>query len=159
MPGLPRGFRIRRATLKDLDTLVEHRRGMYIEMVKPTKEELAILEESYRKWAPEMMRRKLFHAYLVTTPEGRPAASGCVWLREVQPAPGRPSGYVPYLLSMYTSPEFRRKGLASVIVKEAMDWAKKNGYHKIVLHASRAGRKVYSKLGWERTWEMEYRFE
>ena len=123
MPRLPRGFRIRKATLRDLDVLVEHRKGMYKEMVKPTEKELAVLEKSYRKWAPEMMRRRLFHGYIVTTSKGEPAASGCVWLREVQPAPGRPSGYVPYLLSMYTRPEFRRKGLASVIVKEAMDWA------------------------------------
>lgn len=157
MGKLPPGYKIRKATAKDLDVLVDHRKGMYMEMVKPTKRDLAVLERSYRRWAPRMMRRGLFHGYVVTN-KGRPAASGCVWLREVQPSPGRPAGHVPYLLSMYTVPEFRRKGLASVIVEEAMAWAKKNGYPKIVLHASRTGRKVYSKLGWERTWEMEYRF-
>ena len=37
-----------------------------------------------------------------------------------------------------------------MIVKEAMGWAKRNGYSKITLHASPAGRKVYAKLGWKR---------
>lgn len=152
-------FTIRKASAKDIPTLVEHRHLMYTEMVHPTKAELKILDESYEKWALEKMRRKLLYGYVVTTSEGKPAASGCIWLREAQPAPGRPAGMVPYLLSMYTRPEFRRIGLASVIVKEAMEWARKRGYHKIVLHASRPGRKVYAKLGWKRTWEMEFSFE
>ena len=66
---------------------------------------------------------------------------------------------VPYVLSVYTRPEFRRKGLASMIVEEAMGWAKRHGYYKIVLHASKTGRKVYSQLGWKRTWEMEFRYD
>jgi hypothetical protein len=44
-------------------------------------------------------------------------------------------------------------------VKEAMKWAKRNGYSKMTLHASSAGRKVYTKLGWKRTWEMEASLE
>jgi GNAT superfamily N-acetyltransferase len=151
-------FRVRAATPRDIDVLVEHRRNMFVEMVRPTRDQLEVLEASYRKWAPEMMRRRLLHGYIVTS--GRKVvASGCVWLRDVQPSPGRPAGKVPYLLSVYTVPELRRNGLASMIVKEAMEWSRKKGYHKMVLHASRTGRKVYSKLGWERTWEMEYYFE
>ena len=152
-------YKIRAARARDIDVLVEHRRRMFEEMVHPTPEELEVLEESYRKWAPELMRRRLLHGYIVTTGTGEVAASGCVWLRDTQPSPGRPAGKVPYLLSVYTRPEFRREGLASMVVKEAMEWARRKGYHKIVLHASRAGRKVYSRLGWERTWEMEFNFE
>ncbi len=106
-----------------------------------------------------MMKRRLLHGYVVTTSGGRPAASGCVWLREMQPSPGHPHGMVPYVLSVYTRPEFRRKGLASMIVEEAMEWARKHGYYKVVLHASKTGRKVYSQLGWKRTWEMEFRYD
>lgn len=105
------------------------------------------------------MKAGLLHGYIVNTSRGRPAASGCVWLRETQPAPGRPATLTPYVLSMYTEPEFRRNGLASMIIEEATKWGRKKGYHKMVLHASKVGRKVYAKLGWERTWEMEYYFE
>ena len=153
------GFKIRRATSKDLELLVHHRHKMFEEMTRPTEEELRVQDESYRAWAKEMMERRLVHGYVVTTSRRLPAASGCVWLREIQPSPGHPHGMVPYVLSVYTLPEFRRKGLASMIVEEAMAWARKHGYHKIVLHASKTGRKVYSQLGWKRTWEMEFRYD
>lgn len=157
-PHVP-GFKIRTATANDLDLLVRHRRRMFEEMASPTEEELRVHDASYRVWAGEMMRRRLLRVYIVETRGGKPAASGGVWLREMQPSPGHPQGMVPYVLSVYTRPEFRRKGLASMIVEEAMGWAKRHGHYKIVLHASKTGRKVYSQLGWKRTWEMEFRFD
>ena len=117
------GFRLRRATTKDIPLLVQHRRKMFEEMASPTEEELSVHDASYRAWAREMMKRGLLHVYVVETRSGQPAASGGVWLREMQPSPGHPHGMVPYVLSVYTRPEFRRKGLASMIVEEAMGWA------------------------------------
>lgn len=152
-------FKIREATLRDLPLLVEHRHRMFEEMISPTEAEFRLHDEAYRAWAKDMMGRKLLHVYIVETSDGRPAASGGVWLREMQPSPGHPHGMVPYVLSVYTRPEFRRKGLASMIMGEAMEWGRKNGYYKMVLHASLTGRKVYSKLGWKRTWEMEFRYD
>jgi GNAT superfamily N-acetyltransferase len=152
-------FKIRRATSKDVELLVRHRHMMFEEMTRPTAKELKVADDSYREWARAMMKGRLLHGYIVTTGSGKVAASGCVWLREVQPSPGRPTGMVPYVLSMYTGPEFRRNGLASMILKEAMAWAKKKGYGKMTLHASSVGRKVYAKLGWKRGWEMDVRFE
>ncbi len=152
-------FKIRRANLKDVGLLVEHRHRMFQEMISPTEEELRLHDEAYAAWAKDMMRRELFHVYILETSDGRPVASGGVWLRGVQPSPGHPHGMVPYVLSVYTRPEFRRKGLASMIVEEAMEWGRKNGHYKMVLHSSLMGRKVYSKLGWKRTWEMEFRYD
>lgn len=152
-------FKIRRATLKDIGLLVEHRHKMFKDAWGPSEEELRIQDEAYARWARDMMKRKLLHVYIAEASDGRPAASGGVWLREMQPSPGHPHGMVPYVLSVYTVPEFRRNGLASMIMKEAMEWGRKHGYHRILLHASTAGRKVYPKLGWERTWEMEFSYE
>jgi len=132
---------------------------MFEEMARPAEEELRAHDESYLAWAKEMMKKRRLHAYIVETSDGRPAASGGVWLRETQPSPGHPHAMVPYVLSVYTRPEFRRNGLASMIMEEAMKWGKKHGHYKMVLHASVPGRKVYSKLGWKRTWEMEYRYD
>jgi GNAT superfamily N-acetyltransferase len=66
---------------------------------------------------------------------------------------------VPYVLSMCTRQEFRRNGLASMIMEEATEWGRRHGYRKVLLHASTTGRKVYSQLGWKRTWEMEIRYD
>ncbi len=93
-------------------------------------------------------------AWVVKSPDGRVAGGGCVWLQPVQPRPHRASMVQPYLLSMYTEPDFRRRGVASMVVKEAIEWCRKNKYERLMLHASEMGRKVYSKLGFKRTWEM-----
>jgi GNAT superfamily N-acetyltransferase len=149
------GFKIRRATLKDMNTLVEHRQRMFEEMSGTRRGSVVMAGESYRAWAEEMMRKRLYHGYVVIHQTGTIAASGCVWLRQVQPSRGHAASLVPYLMSIYTVPKFRRKGLASMLVKDAMAWAKRNGHTEMTLHASLAGRKVYSELGWKRTWEME----
>lgn len=139
--------------------LVEHRQGMFEEMTGTKRGSVELAGDTYRTWAKEMMKQKLYHGYVVTDGRGNIAASGCVWMRQVQPSRGHPASLVPYLMSIYTVPRFRRKGLASMIVKAAMAWAKKNGYKDMTLHASLTGRKVYSQLGWKRTWEMEVELE
>ncbi len=60
----------------------------------------------------------------------------------------------PYLLSMFTEPRFRRRGVATLVVHAAIDWCKKNKYERLMLHASEMGRKVYANFGFKRTWEM-----
>jgi GNAT superfamily N-acetyltransferase len=152
-------FEIRKARVGDIEALVQQRREMFAEMpgLHVTPEGATSASDSYRTWAREMMKKRLFHGYVVTTGRREWAASGCVWLREVQPSHSRPARLVPYVMSIYTVPRFRRNGLASLIVEEAMKWAKRKGYEKMTLHASTVGKKVYSKLGWERTWEMEVR--
>jgi GNAT superfamily N-acetyltransferase len=99
----------------------------------------------YQRWA---------RARLKKSSDGRVAGGGCVWLQPVQPRPHRASMVQPYLLSMYTEPDFRRRGVASMVVREAIEWCRKNKYERLMLHASEMGRKVYSKLGFKRTWEM-----
>jgi GNAT superfamily N-acetyltransferase len=139
--------------------LSDHRNAMFAEYAPLTPEESAVAVDAYPTWAREKMRERLFHGYVVETSGGEVAASGCVWLREQQPSRGRPASLAPYVMSIYTDPKFRRKGLASMIMKETMAWSKKRGYRKMTLHASPAGRKVYSKLGWKRTWEMEVQLD
>lgn len=147
-------FAIRPATVRDLPALRHHRDGMFRDMGWTDEKELSKADGAYAKWARARFRSRKFLAWLAVAPDGRVAAGGAVWLRDQQPGPLRKSP-LPYLLSMYTEPEFRGKGLATKIVKAAMAWGRKRGYAKMLLHASKMGRGVYSKLGWERTWEME----
>ena len=146
-------LRVRLAGPSDLEVLVHQRHMMFEDMRHPTPEQQARADDAYRRWAPKMMKRGLLRCYLVV--RGKDVVGGgSLWLRDVQPGPGQSVSRIPYLLSMYTEPPFRRRGVATMVVKEAMRWARDHGYPKATLHASSVGRKVYSKLGWERTWEM-----
>jgi GNAT superfamily N-acetyltransferase len=148
-------FRLRKATVRDLEVLVHQRHVMFEEIRPRTAREHKIGDARYRRWAASMLKLGQLRCYLVISEDGTVAAGGCVWLKPIQPAPGRTVGTEPYLLSMYTEPEFRRNGLASKIVREAKKWARSKGYRRMRLHASPDGRKLYSELGWRRTWEME----
>jgi GNAT superfamily N-acetyltransferase len=111
-------------------------------------------DQVYKQWARARLKNHELIAWIVKSSDDRVAGGGSVWLSRVQPRPHRVSMVQPYLLSMYTEPDFRRRGVASMVVKEAIEWCRKNKYERLMLHASEMGRKVYSKLGFKRTWEM-----
>ncbi|CAG0973628.1 diamine N-acetyltransferase [Planctomycetaceae bacterium] len=147
-------IRIRRATLRDLPLLIRHRRGMFEDMKRGSASELTKHDRNYAKWARQRLSDGSMIGFVAL--QGKEvAASGCVWLREKQPAPGYPGGRVPYLLSMFTERHKRGLGAATAIVKAALAWAKKRKLPLMLLHASDAGRPIYERLGFKATNEME----
>jgi len=161
-------LKIRRATLRDIELLVAHRRGMWRDMGYKNKKPLDAADPVYRRWAKERLKNGELVGWIIEVSQ-KPVASGCVWLQPVQPRPGfngggstyahhpeqKSRGGQPYLLSMYTEPKFRGQGLAKKIVLESLRWAKKEGFSRMTLHASDMGKGIYEKLKFERTWEMK----
>lgn len=140
--------------MRDLETLVHQRRAMWKALGIRNNELHTKGDRVYKRWARARLKNHDLTAWVVKSSDGRVAGGGCVWLQSVQPRPHRESMVQPYLLSMYTEPDFRRRGVASMIVTEAIDWCRRNRYERLMLHASEMGRKVYSNLGFKRTWEM-----
>ena len=153
------GFRIRRATLRDLEELVHQRRGMWEDMRVGDRDSLDAADMAFRNWVKSEITKGKLVAWIVETTGNVVVGGGCLWLRPAQPRPRPGKLAVPYLLSMFTEPGFRRKGVASRIVKEAIRWSRKNGYPSIVLHASKKGRSLYRRYGFKRTWEMRLDLE
>lgn len=148
-------FTIRRATLADLDLLVSQRHKMFQEIRRRKKSELKQTDSLYKKWLRYMLSKKRIVCFVASDQFGKSVGGGCVWIRDVPPSPWTDSRLrSPYLMSMYTEPNSRGLGIASAIVKNAMAWSKKMKYNRMTLHASEAGRPVYRKMGWTRTWEM-----
>ena len=147
-------FTIKKATLADLVVLAEQRNSMYQDMNPDLDFDHAAHARRYKAWARKMMKRRKFFPFLVTDRTGRPVAGGSVWVRENQPSPRYSVVEMPYLMSMYTDPAYRRKGLASMIVRHAIQWSRARGYPRLILHASEMGEPVYARLGFQRTTEM-----
>ncbi len=107
----------------------------------------------YRRWLRPRLRSGEVVAYVATIgPEV--AGSGALWFMPQEPRPGMVRGEIPYILSMYTRPEDQRKGIASAIVRALVREARSTGAGRVSLHASDQGRRVYARLGFERTGEM-----
>ena len=64
---------------------------------------------------------------------------------------GEPEGLI---VSMWTEPEHRRRGLGRLVVEAILAWGRANGVTRFTLHASNEGRPLYALYGFEPTNEM-----
>jgi len=147
-------FRLRPATLQDLKTLVHQRRGMWEDMGVRDQSALNRADTVYERWARSAIRSGDLVGWVIAASNHGVVGGGCLWLRPTQPRPNQSETVEPYVFSMFTEPGFRRKGIASRILQEAVKWSRKNGYGRILLHANDKGRGLYRKHGFTRTWEM-----
>jgi ribosomal protein S18 acetylase RimI-like enzyme len=153
MPVRPK-IRIRRARRDDLPLLVAHRRRMWEAIRDHPTSALDAADRTYARWVRRMQAERRFIGWIASSTSGEVAGSGCLWLAEAQPRPLEPERWRPYILSMYTVPAYRGRGVASAVVRAAVRHARAAGYPRVTLHASVMGRSVYRSLGFERTWEM-----
>lgn len=114
-------------------------------------------DRDYEPWARERMQNGLLIGFAIDE-AGRVVASGCLWLKERQPVPGYAGGRVPYLMSLFTERDCRRRGHAEAILRAAVDWSRERGHPLVTLHASAMGRTLYEKYGFAVGNEMQLRF-
>lgn len=146
-----------RATIADIDEVIEHRIQFHTEFWGPQPVELineltrylriylqvALVDNSYIAWLAKC--------------DDTLAGGGGVVMRE---SPGNfknPSGKVGYLMNMYTIPEHRKKGICGTILNKLILSANEIGIYAFELHASKAGEPVYVKNGFEIHNEPTYR--
>ena len=138
----------------DVELLVAHR----LSLLREVHPELETKIEESGEWTREWIRKRLAGGSLIgllaKAQDGKVAGSGCIWLRDDMPRPTNPRMNAPYLMSMYTAPEFRRKGVARLIVQSALKLCKERGYERVNLHASEVGKPLYESLGFSPTTEM-----
>ena len=157
-------FQVRPATGADLDVISDQRARMFSDMGELSNE----LFDSFRARSLIVLRelftqRKYFG--WVASPKYQPAkivGGAGVALRQVAPHP-QPSanggfeivsGRQAIIQNVYTEPEWRRRGLAALLIETIIDWTREQGIESVVLHASEQGRAVYQRLGFVATTEM-----
>ena len=160
-------FHIRLATRADIESISHHRARMFTDMRELPVE----LFESFRAQSKETLHQMFEHGQYIgwlASPQDQPekiVAGAGVQLREVPPHPqpdadgkiGIVSGQQAIIQNVYTEPAWRRRGLAMLLMKEIISWARKTGIDSLVLHASDEGRPLYEKLGFVPTTEMRFR--
>jgi GNAT superfamily N-acetyltransferase len=58
------------------------------------------------------------------------------------------------ILNVYTELEFRRRGIARLVMETILAWIRGYGLKSVNLHSSAEGRALYEKLGFTPTNEM-----
>ncbi len=145
--------RIRSARPDDFEVLVEHRLGMWRDIGGKSERSLTAHRPVYGAWArPRLASGEL--AAVIAEVNGHLAGSGMLWWMPAQPRPGLAAETTPYILSMYTRPEYRGIGVATAVVRSLVRLARQGHAARVTLHASTQGKHVYERLGFEMTTEM-----
>ena len=85
----------------------------------------------------------------VAEEDGQIVATAAILFMEFPPAYSNPSGVRGYITNMYTSPDYRGKGIATSLLEKLMDEARERNIYMIFLGASKMGKPVYRKFGFE----------
>jgi GNAT superfamily N-acetyltransferase len=157
-------FTVRPATAADAAAIARHRAEMYRDMGELDEALHRPLVDATRRYVEEAIPAGRYVAWLAS-PSGQPSqvvAGAGMQLRERLPRPNARGGPVAafvegLIVNVYTEREWRRRGAAELLVREAIRWARANGVSSIVLHASRDGRSLYERLGFVPTTEMAYK--
>jgi GNAT superfamily N-acetyltransferase len=149
---------LREATLADIPPLVNHRRWMFDDMAlqRGSRDAPAALDAMDAAYAGQL-RAWLADGSLrawVIEDDHRIVSSGAILFVHWLPRPSDLTERLAYLHSVYTVPEYRRRGLARRIVLAAIETCRAQGLRRLTLHASESGRPLYESLGFLSTNEM-----
>jgi GNAT superfamily N-acetyltransferase len=127
---------------------------MFESMGALASEEAPALEQAAQRYIERAMPAGTFYAWVVECSAGIVAGGG-LQLRTLVPRPGYVAGEPEGLIvSMWTEPAFRRRGLGRRVLEAMLAWAAERGIGRLTLHASDDGRPLYSLYGFTATNEM-----
>lgn len=137
----------KKATLKDLDILIETR----IEVLRAANKlsgdtDMSEVERQSYDYYQKALCDGSHIAYLVFD-ENCVVGAGGVSFFQVMPTYNNPSGTKAYIMNMYTKPEYRRKGIAYKTLDMLIKDIKSKGISAISLEATEMGRPLYEKYG------------
>jgi GNAT superfamily N-acetyltransferase len=106
----------------------------------------------------DAMVRGEYLAWLAET-RGTAIGGAGVQLRPILPRPRLETDDIEFgpeaiILNVYVEPAFRRRGVADALMRALLDALATRNIRRIVLHASKEGRRLYERLGFTATNEM-----
>jgi GNAT superfamily N-acetyltransferase len=159
-------FLIRPATPTDADIIAWHRARMFEEMGEvPANLFDAFLAKS-RENLHEVLTSGEYMGWLASPTNALEKIIGGagVHLRRVLTHPLTASGSEvtiaegrhAIIQNVFIEPDWRRRGIAAILVQRIIDWAQQERLDRLVLHSSNAGRALYQRLGFVATNEMKF---
>jgi GNAT superfamily N-acetyltransferase len=144
----PQHITYRRATVADLETLVDLRVRFLNEMYHHTDNaETDALRASLRAYFTEATASGAFVAWLAQHDGRTVGTSGMVVWRLPGRYGGLVSGEVGYILNLYTVPEARKNGICTRLLQELVGEARSLGLTYLHLHATEDGINIYRRMG------------
>jgi GNAT superfamily N-acetyltransferase len=146
-------FRIRRARVQDVEIIAWHRARMFQDMGDVSDDGFEILRTKARLRLKEWLESGDYVGWLAT-PADKPdtvVGDAGVQLQLILPRPLDAStigeGRQGTIVNVFTEPQWRRRGIAGLLLKEIITWSRNEQIDRLILHASDDGRSLYERLG------------
>ena len=160
-------FEIRLAGVADAALIASHRARMFQEMGLVPDPLFEIYRASCETRIREMLETGEYIGWLACpndSPDQIVAGAG-VQLRRTLPHPvGEPGedikiadGRHAIIINVFTEREWRRRGVAKILMNKIITWARRERLDRLVLHASDEGRALYDQMGFVQNNEMRFR--
>ncbi len=146
-------YTIRHATTADIETVMRHRRSMFLDMGRKDDENVAAAMVTSRQFFSERLASGRYRAWLVES-EGNVIAGAGVIIFDYHSSPLDPTARRPMVVNVFTERNHRRRGIARKLMEVIIAWCKEEGFHSVLLHASDEGKPLYESLGFKPTNEM-----
>jgi GNAT superfamily N-acetyltransferase len=140
-------YRIRPATLDDVEAIVHHRLAMFAEMGTPV--EISVVETAFRRWLRDKLPAGTYLAWLVEDAGREVVAGGGATVLPWPPGPRYVGGRLAFVYNVYTEPAHRRRGLARLVMETIHAWCRENGIGLVGLNSSQAGRTLSETMGYQ----------
>lgn len=140
-------FEYKKAGIEDLDILVKSR----VEVLRAANKlsddtDMSEVEAASREYYKKALADGSHTAYLVFDGDKFIGAGGVSYYT-VMPTYHQPSGKKAYIMNMYTSPDYRRRGIAITTLDLLVQDIKSKGVTDIGLEATDMGRPLYERYG------------
>jgi GNAT superfamily N-acetyltransferase len=146
-------FETRLATVADAELIGEQRRRMFQDSVDTNEAQLTAMISKFVPWVRAKLEDESYVGWL-TSKDGRVVAGAGMWLMEFPPHWMHEEAVRAYLLNFYVDPEFRGHGLAYSLLKTVVSETRRRGIKVVSLHASKFGKPLYERNGFELSNEM-----
>lgn len=146
-------YQLRPVGPADLDTICRHRHEMF-KVSGRTDEMVMPMTKHFRPWLEPLLENGRYFGWFIVSGEVVVAGVGMTII-DWPPHPSHPlQSARGYVLNMYVEPDLRRQGLGERLMAECRREGERLKLDYLVLHATRQGRGLYEKLGWNATSEM-----
>jgi GNAT superfamily N-acetyltransferase len=153
----------RLATVVDAELIARHRRSMFVDAGQAEDAKLQTMVENFVVWVRPRLSDESYVGWLVEVEEdgedGRVVAGAGMWLIDFPQHWMDAEPVRAYLLNFYVDPAFRGRGLAYELLTTAVEDARRRGIKVVSLHASKFGKPLYERNGFEATNEMILRLD
>jgi GNAT superfamily N-acetyltransferase len=151
-------FKTRLATVADAELIARQRRSMFVDSGQAEEDQVQTMMENFVVWVWPRLSDGSYVGWLVEEDERVVAGAG-MWLIDFPPHWMDAEPIRAYLLNFYVDPAFRGRGLAYDLLKTAVEDARRRGIRVVSLHASKFGKPLYERNGFEATNEMILRLD